>query len=341
MIKYIVVAESPLQLINGLEYCFAAEKNFLSVHIIYFEKKKNEVKNKQSRNILKSICTGGVTYVRSPLKRTSTNWLLSPLKVLKEAIGWNRTLSKISSLGIQSRDKITLIGFGSWLVAVSNFYTESTTVIVDGGVSTVRKDKLNVGGHPVTFFFPYPFWWASCLLCRNFFNLKPLSAFDIYFSSYVQVKDKVPGRFVKNEKRWQKEIAHHTIRSSNCYFVSCNANGKLTYDDFYHRAIDDFKNRCDGSVFYYPRGNEQIAHAKYICQQHGLTIVEPLWPFELYLSFVNNEKPSLVASLHSTAIDVIGDTYGEDLPTITYADSNAKSGGLSSHSLTRKKVIFV
>ena len=341
MIKYIVVAESPLQLINGLEYCFATEKNFLSVHIIYFEKKKNEVKNKQSRNILKSICTGGVTYVRSPLKRTSANWLLSPLEVLREAIEWNSTLSSINSLNIQCSNKITIVGFGPWLVAVSNFYRGSTTVIVDGGASSVRKNKLIASRHPVTCFFPYLFWLVACLLRRKIFYLRKSGSFDFYFSSYEEIKDKVPGRFVMNNKRWQRELSLDSVRSSDCYFVSCNSSGSLTYDSFYNKALDDFSSRCNGVAFYYPRGNESISQANHLCSMHGLALVEPLLPFEMYLILEKREKPKLVASLHSTAIDIISDLYGEHVSTITYVDGSAEPESVDQHSLRRKTVVFI
>lgn len=326
MSKYLIVVESPLQLINSIEYCYAQEDRIDNVVVFYFLKKNNPVKNEQAKRLLKEVDCHDVVYLSSPSKKGQSKYYGYTFSKIKEAVGWIDNLMVVKDSAICQENNVTIVGFGAWLAAVASLFENPTTVIVDGGASSLRKNNLSVQWDPVGFFFPRMVWISACFMKRMCPPLKKMKKFDIYFSSYEKIRGVVPGHFLYNAKKWQLSLAAKAKSSSDCFFVSCNSGGKLTDSLFYNNAIKDFISRCDGVAYYYPRGNEPVGDAIHICETTGVTLVEPVLPFELYLLVKEKKVPQLVASLHSTAIDVVDGLFGSKVKTISYIDKSGATG---------------
>lgn len=280
--KAVIIAQSPLVLMNSLE-C-ARELGLLEDEIIvlFSGKSDNPGKSLQARGICHALDVHSFFHLRFrpsfaiPGRPFALKFVRHMVERLQEK--FNRvTFSVFLGWCFPPAPPDFLIGGGGVLdlQMVRKRAPNSQIYRVDQGASAIEGSLARI--------------------------LRPdEKAFSLYSPEALGIP---VDRVLQNQNRLLLEqISTLRVCERTALFVSTNSRGKYTNHDEYNRALFEAKRRHGGDIIYYRRGNEPRSAARALCRRHGLKLVKIDWPVEMYIFLGLGCVPGKIFSAGSSAL---------------------------------------
>lgn len=277
----LVVACSPLQLVNSLEFLHDEGICLSNVIVVFSGKNDNIGKLKQAENLLSIFSPYAVfwhmRYRKLPrlIRVLRLSKLIMPVLRAYNKVRFQFIVKKLSA----DLNPAWLVGFGPYLDLAKAYFPEASTCIVDGGSSSLygqlTKGRVN---HNVYFsiYSPYDIGIDPALYRKNRCSLRRDKLAGLPFASNIGV------------------------------FISANTKGKHTGSAWYDRLLEKAVSMHDGNLIYFKRGNEPVTDAIKICEQHGMRFVEISLPVEDFVTYELGCIPGSVFSVASSAMWFFG-----------------------------------
>lgn len=318
----VVSVESPLQLINSLEWCYKESIPFGKVFVFYFLKRDNELKNKQGIEVLNFLGVKGVNFFKLPFKkRYRKSWNF--IRDFNAARQWRDVVKDVRDIVSGFSEPKYLVGHGVFLDLMRFFFLEPQFVKVDGGRTAMTKKRI-------AYDYDISSFWSSRLSWELLSFIDPIGCSkgdkrsnDVIFSVYKEASNLTQNGnlFCLNDRALQRSLASKkSVDMSSALFVSVNSFGELSEQDQYKEMIEDFSRLPVASKYYFPRANEPAEHVQEICRTYSLDAVVSYFPFEFYLYVESENVPYIVCSYQSAALDSCTDIFGSRLLVGDYAD---------------------
>lgn len=251
---------SPLVLLNSLECARELGIAFDKILVLFSGKLDNLGKLVQARNISRFFEVQGIFHFRV---RPSFNLPGRPFvfRIVKRSLKCSEESLNEATFRLFLRKHFPsdspdyLIGGGSHLKIAKAYAPGAQVYVVDAGVSAVKGRLANQ-------------------LSRG------VMAFSLYSSETLGVLEE---QLLQNHNRL---LVDRTLRVPVCQqealFVSTNSGGRFTNNEQYNALLTEAKQRHNGTLVYYRRGNESRSVARTLCRRHDLQLVDVDWPVEMY-----------------------------------------------------------